>query len=894
MFDRLLVNANGNGETSTRTEIRRIKETNDTRMRVRKLIESVQESGGNTKSSMCTEDDMNEDQRKVQRKMRFERLKETMALCQNWKRRVDLKVRRMTVPLFSVHTTRNAVNGKMRELLEVDVNGTDFTSFDDMIDKIATEEGKALIRALIATHPKAFYTGGKLPYTSVLEHEIPLFDENAVVNVQGRPLSWKETQVAEVKIVELISKGVIVASSGSQFNTPIAVIPKSTPGAFRFIQTFVKLNANTKNKSLFPMKRIDEILASLEGKSYLSSADLQDGFYQVRIKEGDRRKTAFTCAGNQYENDRMCQGLTGSPATFNRLMSLVLSGIKHLCIDGEEVSLCERFVDDIINASSELHGHVYHWDLILRALERANLVLSPKKFLALQESIKFCGKLNDEHGIRPKPDDIQRLCEWPKPTTNKEMRQWLGLLNYVTEHIDDEKLVGVPIREMMKACPRTLRWSEEADKAFIEIRWRLKHSLRLAFPIFDDESCKFILATDASKNGVSAVLSQIQRDGTRKVVSFASQAMDERERRLGMPQKEAMALVYGLLRFERWIKGQALDIECDHSALVDCFTRGATKDAMLARMLLVVQSIGPENFLHVNGVDIIADLFSRNPLFSRESQEFHKYEREFFDRDEVRSMSTRTGNKETIGKWARTNHRGKDAAAKTRFASVVDACNAMDPEARIGVPQPVQEQEVTAVGVMNVTSDKVAGDGAITLERGSVVSNGDVVASKIVTGCDAMIGEEIMRSDGAMTFKIGTGMSPGDVEKTAVCGHLEKKGGRAVLQASEVVQHGATAVEAKGEHLEKQDANRGSVGKQINAVFSAAQAHKASGSEMLRDTGVRRQQNDIGVALGDGVEVSSTHRVGSKQTRFRVAPIGDFNCRTRSQPILLVCVVKRK
>ena len=119
-------------------------------------------------------------------------------------------------------------------------------------------------------------------------------------------------------------------------SSPIVLAPKKD-GDYRFCVDFRRLNAVTR-KDAYPMPRVDEIFDKLGGASYFSTLDLASGYWQVPVNEEDIGQTAFTVGSNHYEFTVMPFGLTNAPATFQRMMTKLLHGIKG----------CLVFIDDII------------------------------------------------------------------------------------------------------------------------------------------------------------------------------------------------------------------------------------------------------------------------------------------------------------------------------------------------------------------------------------------------------------------------------------------------------------------------------------------------------------------------------------------------------------------
>ena len=165
--------------------------------------------------------------------------------------------------------------------------------------------------------------------------------------------------------------------SASPWASPVVLVPKKD-GQLHFCIDYRRLNAVTK-KDQYPLPRIDDILDMLDKMRYFSTLDLASGYWQIEMSDGARQKSAFATYRGLHEFVRMPFGLCNAPATFQRLMEVVLAGMVWQC--------CFVYIDDVLVSSSTLEEHLGHLGDVFERLRKVNLRLKPKKCMFLQPEV---------------------------------------------------------------------------------------------------------------------------------------------------------------------------------------------------------------------------------------------------------------------------------------------------------------------------------------------------------------------------------------------------------------------------------------------------------------------------------------------------------------------------
>ena len=255
------------------------------------------------------------------------------------------------------------------------------------------------------------------------------------------------------------------------------------------------------------------------------------------MAEHDRTKTAFSTKEGHWEYRRLPFGLKTAPATFQRMMNVVLSGLTG--------SRCFVFLDDIVIYAKSLLEHDSKVRLVFDRFRESNLKLKPEKCEFLRKEVSYLGHVISENGVLPDETKTKVIDEFPTPQTVKQLRSFLGLMSYYRRFIQGFSKLAAPLHKLLQKDAR-YEWTDEQERAFRSLKSKLISPPILRYP---DYSRRFVLTTDASNEGLGAVLSQGEI-GKDLPVAFASRSLNKAERNYSTTEKELLAIVWGVYVFQ--------------------------------------------------------------------------------------------------------------------------------------------------------------------------------------------------------------------------------------------------------------------------------------------------------------------------------------------------------
>jgi len=470
----------------------------------------------------------------------------------------------------------------------------------ELIDgcKLETFGQRKALADLLAKYQDVFASpGGLLGHTDLVKHTIDVAGK-LPIKQRARRVPLGKKKVCDDEIDRLESAG-IIEPSNSPWSSPVVLVTKKD-GSVRFCVDYRKLNEATV-KDAYPIPKIEECIDTLSGAKWFCTLDLLSGYHQVEMAEEDKEKTAFSTHRGHHQFTRMSFGLTNAPATFERLMDLVLKGLNW--------EQCLVYLDDVVVFGKTFEETLENLRLVLERFRAANLRVKPPKCSLFQKEVLYLGHIISEEGVACDPAKIEAVSKWPVPRTVKDVRSFIGFAGYYRKFVNDFSTKAAPLHELTKIDVKWI-WDEACQAGFEAIKLALTTAPVLGYP--RDEGL-FILDTDASLYGVGAVLAQVQ-DGEERVISYVSKKLSKSQVNYCTTKRELLAVVLFTKHFSHYLLGrEKFLLRTDHSSIRWlCNFKG--DEGMLARWISQLQQYNFE-IQHRAGKDHgNADGMSRRPI----------------------------------------------------------------------------------------------------------------------------------------------------------------------------------------------------------------------------------------------------------------------------------------
>lgn len=439
---------------------------------------------------------------------------------------------------------------------------------------------------------------------SEYQAHIKLIDNRYIAKKPYR-CSFVDQEEIEQQIKSLLEHKLIEQST-SPFAAPVTLAYKREQEGIEKQKNRLCIDFRELNKLVipesFPFPLIEDLIGKTQGCNWFTVLDINSAFWSIPLRYEDREKTGFVTQTGHYHWTCLPFGLKISPAIFQRILYGIIQKY-------QLTSFCTNYIDDILIFSNSFEEHKLHIEKLLSAIRTEGWKLKLVKCFFAQHKIKYLGHIIENGTIKPMSDNLKAIKEFPRPRSLKNIRQFLGKVNFYLKFIKDSTKVLEPFHYLLRKDVKFI-WNETCEQNFNKIKHYLTSQPTLA--IFN-RNYPIKIYTDASIEGMGAVLKQTQPNGTDKTVAYFSKKFTEGQKKKKAIYLECIAVREAVKFWQYWLLGNKFEIYTDHKPLQNLNIKSRT-DEELGDLTNYLSQFDFRIIYLPGNTNTEADCLSRNPV----------------------------------------------------------------------------------------------------------------------------------------------------------------------------------------------------------------------------------------------------------------------------------------
>ncbi|XP_044760766.1 uncharacterized protein LOC123318216 [Coccinella septempunctata] len=275
---------------------------------------------------------------------------------------------------------------------------------------------------------------------------------------RARPLPFAMREKVEQELERLLSLGVIEPVDYSPWGTPVVPVIKKD-GSVRLCGDFkVTLNPHIEIDK-YPLPRIEQLFASLQGGEHFTKLDLANAYTQICLEEDSKNLVVITTHKGLFRYTRAPFGIASIPSKFQKLMESLLQGVDGVVI----------FIDDIVVTGKDRAEHLERLEKVFERLQDAGFKISDNKCEFFKSKITYMGYQIDKTGLHTCQEKIEAINKAPVPKDISQLKSFLGLVNYYGKFVPNLSSILHPLYNLLRDRVQW-RWSANCERAFRKIK----------------------------------------------------------------------------------------------------------------------------------------------------------------------------------------------------------------------------------------------------------------------------------------------------------------------------------------------------------------------------------------------------------------------------------------
>ena len=334
----------------------------------------------------------------------------------------------------------------------------------------------------------------------------------------------------------------------------------------------------------YPLPHPEEIRAALAGGKIFSKVDLADAYLQLEVDLESRKYLVLSTHKGLFRFTRLPFGIHGAPAIFQSAIDSIIQGLPGV----------KAYLDDILVTGGTESEHFDRLRALFTRLREVGLKLKREKCEFCLPSLTYLGHIIDANGTRPDPAKVRAIVDCPIPKDAQQLRSFLGMVNYYGKFVPNLSTSAGSLYGLTKKNVQFC-WTRDHQLAFDSLKRVLVSDKLLAHY---DPNNSLGVSADASAFGIRAVLFHIDSNDNERPIYYASRVLSDAEKNYSQIEKEGLAIIFAMQRFQRFVTGRHFLLFTDHQPLLKIFgshdSTPTTTSARLQRWSLFLSSFNYE------------------------------------------------------------------------------------------------------------------------------------------------------------------------------------------------------------------------------------------------------------------------------------------------------------
>lgn len=422
----------------------------------------------------------------------------------------------------------------------------------NLVSKLDEKVDKLTINTLTEMFPKVFdedYTG----YIKDYEASIVMEEQASPVFCGAYTVPYGLRSKVDEEINRLVENGIWKPVSFSNWASPMVVVEKANGTIRLCMDCKVSVNKFVKN-NYHNLPLVEDLLNDFQGCSYFSMIDLTGAFTQVKVSEKCQEVLTINTQRGLFRSTRLTFGIKSAPCIFQNIIDSILKGMEYV----------RPYLDDILIGGRSMEECKANTFKVFSRLNEFNVKANRSKCKFLIPEITYLGYSLSKNGIRPTQDKLDAVRNAPSPHDLTSLKAYLGLLNFYGSFIRNLSSKLSPLYHLTKKNVPFI-WDETCQEAFERSKLLLTETSLL---VQYDCRAPLGIVCDASPYGIGAVLFHIDPNTKQeKPIKFVSSSLSDTERRYSQLEREALAIIFALRKFHKFVYGKRFTLFSDHKPL---------------------------------------------------------------------------------------------------------------------------------------------------------------------------------------------------------------------------------------------------------------------------------------------------------------------------------------